>query len=103
MGRETGSLKALERICAEEVECWQSFGVKPMPLIHVNRFSLKHRRQSNRYAFWGILVAVVYICGLAGCFDVNNVSDPPAGPGPVTIVTTSPLPSGTENQPYAAA
>ncbi len=74
-----------------------------MPLTHGNRFSLKHRRQSNRYAFWGILVAVVYICGLAGCFDVNNVSDPPAGPGPVTIVSTSPLPSGTENQPYAAA
>ena len=74
-----------------------------MPLIHVNQFSLKRRRELNRYALWAILVAVVYLCGLAGCSDVNNVSAPPAGPGPLTIVTTSPLPSGTENQPYATA
>ena len=73
-----------------------------MPLIHGNRFSLKRRRELNRHALWAILVAVVYICGLAGCSDVNNVS-PPAGPGPLTIVTNSPLPSGTVNQPYATA
>ena len=72
-------------------------------MIHVNRFSLKRRRELNRHALWAILVAVVCICEFAGCGDVNNVSAPPAGPGPLTIVTTSPLPSGTENQPYAAA
>ena len=68
-----------------------------MPLIHVNQYSLK-----RRHALWAILVTVVYLCGLAGCNDVNNVSAPPAGPGPLTV-TNSPLPSGTVNQPYAAA
>ena len=72
-----------------------------MPLIHVNRFSLKRRCELNRHALWAILVAVVSICGFAGCSDVNNVSAP-AGPGPLTI-TTSSLPDGTENQPYATA
>ncbi len=38
---------------------------------------------------------------LVGCSDVNNVSPPPAGPGPLTIVTTS-LPDATVGQPYAA-
>jgi hypothetical protein len=73
-----------------------------MPLIHVNRFSLKRRSGLNRHALWAILLAVVYICGLAGCGDVNNVSAPPAGPGALTITTTS-LPDGTQNQPYATA
>jgi len=72
-----------------------------MPLIHGNRFTLKRRRELNGHALWAIIMVVVSICGLAGCGDVNNVSAP-AGPGPLTI-TTSSLPDGTENQPYATA
>ena len=73
-----------------------------MPLIHSNRFSLKRRRWLTGHSLWAILAALVYACGLTGCSDVNNVSAPPAGPGPLTITTTS-LPDGTQNQPYAAA
>ncbi len=73
-----------------------------MPLIHSNQFSLRRRRRLNGHSLWAILVAMVYIFAFAGCGDVNNVSAP-AGPGPLTIVTNSPLPSGTVNQPYATA
>lgn len=72
-----------------------------MLLIHLNRCNLKRRRGLNGYSLWAILVALVYACGLAGCGDVSNVSPPPAGPGPLTIATTS-LPGGTVGQPYAA-
>ena len=50
---------------------------------------------------WALLLSFLCVCGLAGCNDVNNVSPPPAGPGPLTIVTTS-LPGATVGQPYAA-
>jgi hypothetical protein len=50
-----------------------------------------------------ILTALVYSGGLAGCGDTSNVSPPPVGPGPLAIATQSYLPSGTVNQPYAAA
>ena len=55
------------------------------------------------HSLWATLVALVYACGLAGCGDVNNVSPPPDASGPLTIVTNSPLPRGTVNQPYATA
>jgi hypothetical protein len=74
-----------------------------MPLIHLHRCSLKRRRGLNGHSLRAILVALVYAYGLAGCGDISNVSPPPAGPGPLTIVTNSPLPSGTVNQPYATA
>jgi hypothetical protein len=74
-----------------------------MPLMHVNRRNLKYHRGLNGHSLWAILVALIYACGLAGCGDTDNVSPPPAGPGPLTIVTNSPLPSGTANQPYATA
>ncbi|HSL03829.1 MAG TPA: Ig domain-containing protein [Nitrospiraceae bacterium] len=74
-----------------------------MSLIHVNRGNMKYRRGLNGHSLWAILVALIYACGLASCGDTNNVSPPPAGPGPLTIVTSSPLPSGTVNQPYATA
>ena len=44
-------------------------------------------------------MSIIYLCGLAGCGDISNVSTP-TGPGPLTITTTS-LPDGTVNQPYA--
>jgi len=72
-----------------------------MPLIYLNRCDLKHCYGLNGHSLRAILVASVYAYGLAGCGDISNVSPPPAGPGPLTIVTNSPLPSGTVNQPYA--
>jgi hypothetical protein len=74
-----------------------------MPLIYLHRCNLKHRRGLNGHSLWAILVALIYACGLAGCGDTDNVSPPPAGPGPLTMVTNSPLPSGTVTQPYAIA
>jgi hypothetical protein len=49
-----------------------------------------------------LLLSFLCVCWLTGCGDVNNVSGPaaPAGPSPLTITTTS-LPDGTVNQPYA--
>ena len=50
---------------------------------------------------WAILLSFLSICWLVGCNDVSNISPPPTGPGPLTIVTTS-LPGATVGQPYAA-
>lgn len=74
-----------------------------MPLIHLNRCSLKRRRGLNGHSLWAILLALVYGCGLAGCNDISTAPPPDPGPGPLTIVTSSPLPSGTVDQPYATA
>ncbi len=79
------------------------FGANLMPLMHVNRRNLKYRHGLNGHSLWAILVGLIYVCGLASCGDTDNVSPPPSGPGPLTIVTNSPLPSGTANQPYATA
>jgi hypothetical protein len=73
-----------------------------MSLIHFHQHSLKYRREFITHSFQIILLALVYASSLAACGDTNNVSPPPAGPGPLTIATQSPLLSGTVNQPYAA-
>jgi hypothetical protein len=72
-----------------------------MALIHIPQCSLKHRREFITHSFRIILLALVSASGLTGCGDTSNVSPPPAGPGPLAIVTDAPLPSGTVNQPYA--
>ena len=72
-----------------------------MPLFHLNRCNLKRRLGLNGHSLCALLVGVVYACGLAGCGDIPTA--PPPDPGPLTIVTNSPLPSGTVNQPYASA
>jgi hypothetical protein len=73
-----------------------------MSLIHFHQSSLKHCREFITHSSRIILLALVYASGLTGCGDTSNVSPPPAGPGPLSIATQSPLPSGTINQPYAA-
>ena len=73
-----------------------------MSLIHFHLNSLKFLRGFIKYSSRIILLAVVYASGLTGCGDTSNVSPPPAGPGPLSIATQSPLPRGTVNQPYAA-
>jgi len=67
---------------------------------------LDGRTRTGRRGFignlpWLLLLSFLCACWLTGCSDVNNVS-PPTGPGPLTI-TTSSLPDGTVNQPYATA
>jgi hypothetical protein len=64
--------------------------------------ALRARRGFIGNFLWGFLLSFLCVCWLTGCGDVNNVSGPPApaGPGPLTITTTS-LPDGTVNQPYA--
>ena len=61
--------------------------------------ALRARRGFIGNFLWGFLLSFLCVCWLTGCSDVNNVSGP-AGPGPLTITTTS-LPDGTVNQPYA--
>ena len=73
-----------------------------MSLIHFHLNSLKFLRRFITHSSRIILLALVYASGLTGCGDTSNVSPLPAGPGPLTIATQSPLPSGTINQPYAA-
>jgi hypothetical protein len=49
-----------------------------------------------------ILLAIFMVSSLNACGDANNVSGPaaPALPGPLEILTNSPLPSGTNGMPY---
>ena len=72
-----------------------------MSLIHFHLNSLKDRRGFITYSSRMILLTLVYVSSLAGCGDTSNVSPLLAGPGPLSIATQSPLPSGTVNQPYA--
>ena len=49
-----------------------------------------------------ILLSLLAALALNACGDTNNVSPPPgpAQPGPLTILTSSPLPAGTAGVPY---
>ncbi|MEP6934215.1 MAG: putative Ig domain-containing protein, partial [Nitrospirota bacterium] len=51
---------------------------------------------------WASLFYFVAILAIHGCGDTNNVSGPtpPAAPGPLTILSGSPLPSGADGVPY---
>jgi hypothetical protein len=73
-----------------------------MGLIHIHQRSLKWPCRLIEPSLRAMTVALLYACGVVGCGDTSNVSPPPAGPGPLSIATQSPLPSGTVNQSYAA-
>lgn len=74
------------------------------PLLLFSGYSLPiGRRGFISNSGLAILLSLISIYGLAGCGDVSTATAPPAlpaGPGPLTI-TTSSLPDGTVNQPYA--
>ena len=72
-----------------------------MSLIHIHQCIRTRCGRFLQHASRIIFVVLMYASGLAGCGDTSNVSPPPAGPGPLSIATQSPLPSGTVNQPYA--
>ncbi|MBC7839135.1 MAG: putative Ig domain-containing protein [Nitrospiraceae bacterium] len=57
---------------------------------------------SNRNMMWTVLLLLCTILSLNGCSDANNVTGPPAPalPGPLTILTSSPLPAGTRQASY---
>ena len=60
-------------------------------------------RGITRNFLWALLLSFLYGCWLTGCGDTNNATTAPppdTSPGPLTITTTS-LPDGTVNQPYA--
>lgn len=74
-----------------------------MPLNYVDGKGLIGRRGLLRNSLLAVLLSFISVCGLAGCGDVSKAPPPDPGPGQLTIVTNSPLPSGTVNQPYATA
>jgi large repetitive protein len=76
-----------------------------MPLIFPSHRLQIGRRGLISNPLLAVLLSFISACGLAGCSDVSKAPAPaavPAGPGPLTITTTS-LPDGTVNQPYATA
>ena len=73
-----------------------------MSLIHIHRCIWTRGGRFIEHAARIILVVLMYASGLTGCGNSSNVSPPPGGPGPLSIATQSPLPSGTVNQPYAS-
>ena len=64
-----------------------------------NRGSLlMHDRKPFGSLLWAVLLVVAATFGLNGCGNVNDVASttpPPPQPGPLTILTSSPLPAGT--------
>ncbi len=72
-----------------------------MSLIHIHQCIRTRCGRLIEHTSRIILVVLMYASGLTGCGDSSNVTPPPAGPGPLSIATHSPLPSGTVNQPYA--
>jgi hypothetical protein len=59
-------------------------------------------RPSQRNSVWSLLFILSTTLSLHACGDTNNVSGPagPAAPGPLTILTSSPLPAGTTGVSY---
>ena len=57
---------------------------------------------SKRNIVWTILFAILAASALNACSDTNNVSGPaaPATPGPLRILTSSPLPAGASQVDY---
>ncbi len=66
------------------------------------RSILMHHRKPAGNMLWVILFFLAATFGLNACSDVNNVAGPPATaqPGPLKILTSSPLPVGTVSVLY---
>lgn len=71
-----------------------------MPLICSDYRLLIGRRGLINNSLLAVLLSFISVCGLAGCGDVSTAPAPPKGPGALTITTTT-LPDGTVNLPYA--
>ena len=57
---------------------------------------------SQRSIVWTVLFSILLVVTLNACGDSNNVSGPPgpAIPGPLSILTASPIPAGTTGVSY---
>jgi Putative Ig domain len=57
---------------------------------------------SQRHIVWTVLFSILLVVTLNACGDSNNVTGPPgpAIPGPLSILTASPIPAGTTGVPY---
>ena len=57
---------------------------------------------SQRNIVWTVLFSILLVVTLNACGDSNNVSGPPAPaiPGPLSILTASPIPAGTTGVSY---
>ena len=57
---------------------------------------------SQRNIMWTVLFSILAVLSLNACGDSNNVSGPPgpAIPGPLSILTASPLPAGATGVSY---
>lgn len=60
------------------------------------------RYETMIFRLWTIFLSLLFTSGITGCGDVSNAPAPAPGPGALAITTTA-LPSGTVNQPYATA
>ena len=67
-----------------------------------NRDSLMRQYPSGRNIVVTVFLSILAVLFLNGCGDANNVTGPPvpAAPGPLTILTASPLPAGATRVPY---
>lgn len=56
----------------------------------------------QRNSVWGLLFPILAALALNACSDVNNLETPPGStpPGPLQILTSSPLPAGTTGVSY---
>ena len=68
--------------------------------MYLNKKRTIRSTEGIAYNLGALVLSLTLTYGLIGCGDVSSVSAPPAGPGPLTITTTS-LPDGTVNLPYA--
>ncbi len=57
---------------------------------------------SQRNIVWTVLFSILLVVTLNACGDSNNVTGPPgpAIPGPLSILTASPIPAGSTGVPY---
>lgn len=67
----------------------------------ISGYMMRHHFPQRR-SVWSVLSILFTILSLHACGDTNNVSGPiaPAAPGPLRILTSSPLPAGTTGVSY---
>jgi len=71
-------------------------------LLHGDGGNLTHRSKTAFLNPWTLVLILFITFGLTACGDVSTAPEPIPGPGALAITTTA-LPNGTVNQPYATA
>lgn len=73
-----------------------------MQILTLTKPSVASNTKSVLANLWTLALTLLLAVGAASCGDVSNAPAPAPGPGGLTITTTS-LPAGIVNQPYATA